>query len=342
MSIPYSAGTSFGTPTCVGAVRKFPFANEGDSATIVYVHDMQVNRGSNAPLAFNNTMTTGSGSNDKKPSRSPFSDDANAFWVGDSDPTDMGNGIVSFQRTFARVPATRLEGNGIYAFTYPGTDSSTIVTFDTSATSTGYSIAYSTTSGRQAIFRFPVDDTSIYQVGQQFDLRNNAAGSSTGYCFEVYLQDYNPPQWVNWIASNAFVYSVDTTTNIVEMRYTFNNTSYPETYVRNIRSGVTVTTFSLMQTLPIRSSFTQNGNSRRSISYIKSDDLIGIGGLVKQFSVVNSSGTPTEILTSSTTPTKLQYMEFRSNGDYINAESSKVSRWMGNIWERVDTVVEAL
>ena len=75
--------------------------------------------------------------------------------------------------------------------------------------------------------------------------------------------------------------------------------------------------------------------------YTKSDDLIGIP-ITRKFSVVDSSGTPTDTLSSTTIPTTDDYLDLKTNGFYIDAESSKISRWMGNIWEIVDITVETL
>jgi len=337
MTIPYSAGTSFATPTCVGGVIKYPFANEGDSATKVYVHDMQVARANYAPLAFNNFMETGGGANQQKPVRSPFPDDANAFWVGDSEPTDNGTSIVSFQRTFANVPVTRLEGNGIYAFTYPGTDSASLFVFDTSTG--GESATYLNSNGKFAVMKFNVSDASIYQVGQRFDVRNDAAGALNDYQFEALYQfPGSTAQWYPFIVEGAFVTAI--IGNQIEIRHRFNSGT-SEAYIINFRSGVTITTFSMIQSLPIRSSFTQNGNSRKAYNYTKSDDLIGIP-ITRKFSVVDSSGTPTDTLSSTTIPTTDDYLDLKTNGFYIDAESSKISRWMGNIWEIVDITVETL
>jgi len=329
MTIPYSAGTSFATPTCVGGVIKYPFANEGDSATKVYVHDMQVARANYAPLAFNNFMETGGGANQQKPVRSPFADDANAFWVGDSEPTDNGTSIVSFQRTFANVPAPRLEGNGIYAFTYPGISATTEQVFGTSKSSPTPLASYESATD-SGVLVFEVTNPGDYAIGQKFDVRNNS--QPFPYRFEKRIV-FNG-SWILDVYQNGFVTDIsgDQITIKSVLGSNYNGLRFPNS---------TASTVTMVQSLPSRNPFTQNANSRKTISYLKSDDLIGIP-IGSQFSVVASDGTPTDTLTATTTPNKDQYLDIVTAGEFINAESTKISRWMGNIWESVNITVEAL
>ena len=46
-------------------------------------------------------------------------DNPNAYLISNTNPKEMGNGLVSFQRVFQTVPATRTE-TGNYSFTFPG------------------------------------------------------------------------------------------------------------------------------------------------------------------------------------------------------------------------------
>jgi len=330
MTIPYSAGTSFATPTCVGGVIKYPFANEGDSATKVYVHDMQVARANYAPLAFNNFMETGGGANQQKPVRSPFADDANAFWVGDSEPTDNGTSIVSFQRTFANVPAPRLEGNGIYAFTYPGVSNTATIVFGTSK-SIPTPLASWNSTNFSGVLVFEVTNPQDYSIGQKFDVRNDTDTSP----FHRFQIQSITGTWFDTNYTNGFVTNISGDEITIESVFGSNiqDFRFPPAYPAS--------TLTMIQFLPSRTPFTRNANSRKTISYLKSDDLIGIP-IGSQFSIVTSNGTPTDSLTTTTVPNVDQYLELLIDGEFINAESTKISRWMGNIWESVNITVEAL
>jgi len=331
MSIPYSAGTSFAIPTCVGGVIKYPFANEGDSATKVYVHDMQVARANYAPLAFNNYMETNIGfPNQQKPLRSPFPDDRYAYWVGDSEPTDNGTSIVSFQRTFANVPASRLEGNGIYAFTYPGIAQQAQQVFGTSKSSPT-PLASWNSNNFSAVLVFEVTNPQDYSIGQKFDVRNDT--DPPFYRFQI--QTIGGSQWFDTSYTNGYVTNISNDQITIEsvLGSNYAGFRFPPSYPAS--------TVTMIYSLPTRNPFTQNANSRKNINYILSNDLIGIP-IGSQFSVVTSTGTPTDSLSTTTSPTTLEYLDSLNNGEFINAESTKISRWMGNIWESVNITVEAL
>jgi hypothetical protein len=49
-----------------------------------------------------------------KPTRSPFDDDANAYFVGDDNFQDAGQGLVRFRRVFSRIPTNYKEPYGLF------------------------------------------------------------------------------------------------------------------------------------------------------------------------------------------------------------------------------------
>lgn len=323
MSIPYSAGTAFTTATCVKAWIEYPFANNGDSATKVYHHTMQVDRLSYSPLAFNDVMTTA----DEKPTRSPFADDSAAYWVGDTPPSDIGGTLVEFQRIFSNIPAIRVEGNGIYAFTYPGVDSTTTSTIATSTGNESTSFDSGTGEGIM-IFDVAPGDTSKFTVGQKLHVNNDNQG------FGLFEGQSPSTSWVPYEVNDGFV--TDITSNTITVKETLS----PAGFI-GFRSGVAITTYTLQETLPARDPFTQNATSRRSFSYVKSDDLLGVT-IGAKFSLVNSSGVPTDTLTTTTVPTKATYLGYVTDSEYLAAESTQVTRWMGNIWQKESILVQAL
>ena len=116
-----TGGTSFDTATCIGGKCYYPLIESGNDAK-VYVHNMvctqdQYEKGSlNGTLQTYNATTAPEGT---KPDRSPFADDANAYFVGDFNINSMGNGLVSFQRHYATVPQEHTEPYGLYSRTLP-------------------------------------------------------------------------------------------------------------------------------------------------------------------------------------------------------------------------------
>lgn len=326
MAIPYNS-TAYDTHKCTGADTRYPFANYGDSATKVYVHAMRGNRSTYAPLAFNDEMTTA----DEKPNGSPFSDDSAAFWVGDSIPQDQKDGTVKYERTFANIPATRIEGNGIYAFTYPGVSSTTTSTI---ATSTGNeSVSFDSGTGEGVmVFDVAPGDTSKFTVGQKLHVNNN---NQTYGAFQG-KRTGGLSTWYNYYINNGFV--TDITSNTITIKEVLSPTSWEWT---DFRSEVAITTFAAQSILKARDPFTNNATSIRNYNYLKSDDLIGIP-ISAKFNLVNSSGAPTNELTNTTNPTKVEYLNLIEDSEYIAAESTQITRWMGNIWQKQQILVQVL
>lgn len=112
-------GTSFDTATCTGGRKVHPFdKNDLPNSGIVYEHTMTQAKTEYQPLALDLPMT---GTN--KPTGSPFADDANAFSVGDSEPNDASNGLVTFTRTFSQVPTSYTDQIGLISRATPQIES---------------------------------------------------------------------------------------------------------------------------------------------------------------------------------------------------------------------------
>jgi hypothetical protein len=114
-----TGGTSFDTAKCTGGRKIHPFdKNDLPNSGIIYEHTMTQAKTEYQPLALDLPMT---GIN--KPTGSPFADDANAFSVGDSEPSDSGNGLVTFTRTFSQVPASYTDQIGLITRATPQIES---------------------------------------------------------------------------------------------------------------------------------------------------------------------------------------------------------------------------
>lgn len=104
-----TGGTSFDIATCIGGFKTDPFAVY-DSTGLLYHHDMLQTKTEYQPLSLNTTMEAST----SKPTRSPFADDALAYFVGDDNFQDAGQGLVRFRRTFSRVPTNYKEPYGLF------------------------------------------------------------------------------------------------------------------------------------------------------------------------------------------------------------------------------------
>ena len=319
MSIPYSAGTAFTTATCVNAWIEYPFANTGDSATKVYHHTMMVDRLSYIPLAFDDVMTTA----DNKPTRSPFSDDAAAYWVGDTVPNDIGGGKVEFQRTFANIPVDRIEPNGLYPFEFPG---NSVAQSDSIGTSTGgYVETITSSSGEQLkvniVFTLGGADAAKLSTGEKITIENNAD------VFNIYY-GYG---FINTSTITAVVTSIVSTTITAE--YSGSYATGTPTFDKN--PNATFTTYDISRPgFKLRDKLQDSTTSTILYTYEKLATATDASSFAEKFVVLNSVGTVTENLAGTTLPTSEQYYEIFKEGGYINAEDETFERWRGNIYER--------
>jgi hypothetical protein len=263
---------------------------------------------------------------DEKPVRSPFADDSNAYWVEDTTPTAVDGMLVEWERKFANIPANQSEGAAIYAFTYPGIATTTTVSLGTSTGNESLALV----SSLECEFTFDVSNPGDYFVGQNIGIYNDNNPSLLG-SFEVFY--IGGGRWFNFWANNCTVSSVSGST--IKAVFTFGSTA------SNVRSAVTITTFSMQTSISQRDPFTQNGTSKVSISFTKTNTPEDVS-LASKFQPTTSSGSPTNDLTSSTVPTISEYLDLVEAGAYINAEPSQLERWMGNIWKKTTRTIKAI
>lgn len=121
MSLPYTSG-DFTTPRAVGgSFVEYPFIEDGDNATKVYHIHCSVNKDDYAAIALDVTMASASNAD---VIALPFAADANAYFVGDFNHRVADGVLMTFDRQFATIPATRTEYDGSLFFNYPAiTDS---------------------------------------------------------------------------------------------------------------------------------------------------------------------------------------------------------------------------
>lgn len=319
MSIPYNS-SAFDTHKCTGGIIKYPFRDQGDNITKLYIHKMRGNRSSYAPLANDVLMTAA----DEKPIGSPFSDDSIAYYVGDDDITDIGDSTIEYNRMFSNIPQSRIDPNGFYAFEFPEMSAQTI-----EKTSTSESVSYDT-----SLFKltFTINlsssaDANEYTIGD-FVYVNNASDFTYQSKIGTTVLSSTTTSSISGIISNI---SGNTVTVIRENFYFIYDAT--ETAYSNFtdNSG----TYVLRKTIPGRSEvFQSNSPSILSLRYIKTNnvDLILLND---KFQLINSSGNITNILSSTTAPLTLnEYREMIDNGEYgLNAEPESIRRWRGNIYE---------
>ena len=336
MSLPAEGGPiALTTATCVAAWIEYPFNARGDVATKVYHHTMQVKRADYAPLAEDDIMTAAG----EKPTRSPFADDAVAYWVGDSIPRQIGGDLVEFDRPFANIPVARTETAGVYPFTFPGvsTDPETSVT--AIATSTGNESIVPVTGQSQAFlvaFDVSTADLIKFRVGDGVSV-NNDADVTDGY-----FQVFQGGSWKDVTPASIGVIS-DISGNTVTAMITY------DTYgnFSNARSEFALTTYTIYSNIFRSSEITINSSAFEEINYQKADDSLTLA-LTSKFEIyAAASGDLTNLMDdgfSSGNRTTVQaedYAELIATGATINAEDASFSRWMGNIWEVRNIKVKA-
>lgn len=141
-----TGGTSFDTATCIGGKCEYPLLESGLDAKI-YTHDMLCTATEYQKGVLNSTLQTLDSTNapyGSKPTRSPFDDDANAFCVGDFSLTNVGNGLVKFQRKYATIPSNHIEPYGLYSRVLPSYTVSSVSVAPTSVNTLVLKEQYST------------------------------------------------------------------------------------------------------------------------------------------------------------------------------------------------------
>jgi len=333
MAIPYTslastANPNFTTPRTQQCWVEYPFSYANDNTSRLYHHIMVMPGDLYAPLSYNYTMT----SSTYKPLGSLFSDDSNAFWVGDRNVSPIGDNLVQFDRMFARVPNSRTEGAPNYNFTFPNTGATGGFTIDHIANN--YTVSFNTsnaraelhwtmTSARSADYslndkvrasqgghnlRFK-SDTSDVQFVQGFYVIYSKVQISGGFRFKAYYERMD-------IVSSIYQ-SSGYTSALIEKRVTFNRESNQNTL---------------------------DADSLIDFRYVKTDDILSIS-TTEAFQIVSvdsgSRFTVVDTMTADTLPAIKTYNAIVYTNGFIQGEAESARRWMGNIWELASRRVRA-
>ena len=336
MSLPSSVvGIAFSTATCTGGYKVFPFRDQGDTNTVVYYHEMKVSTPDYVALDDDNTMTAAT----QKPSRSPFADDADAFYGGDQSVSNNGDGLTTFIRVFARIPETRYDPSGLYAFDFSGVTTSSsstgTTTYDYSMSIgiTGYNdsttsptwnkggqsigsgnVFIGTTSGD--ISQLSVGDSIAVSVTPTLLYDSNSSGNSRS-SFSASIIIINGS--VLTLKSDIFAYQRFQSANFLESPTALG-------FSKSVVTSTTTTEDGQIET--------RNSPSRELKTYVKTSDPTSV-------TLINMTQLP-DSLSASTTPTLDEYNSMVANGEYLNGAPETIQRFLGNIYEKSLIQVRAI
>jgi len=316
MSLPTTTHT-LSTPKSVGAWIEYPFRDQGDSSTKIYHHTMQVKLAGYSPLSDDDTMTAAT----EKPINSPFTDDANAFYIGDSKPTSGDGLMVQFDRMFANIPQDRVDPNGFYAFEFPVVPGGISVQANSTSENTSYN------SG-----------TFIITINATL-----SAGDSSNFQAGDYLEIENPNLWeynglYGTVTRTTFAGIVTKSGNQVKLQLelvTYIDANGNKVPITGLTDNSPANYIVRKSISPSRVAPKQlNGPSIVKTRYIKTSDPSFIQ-LASFFELKTSTGVATTTTSATTVPTTTDdYKNAAINGEYIiNAETESIRRWKGNIYE---------
>lgn len=226
------------------------------------------------------------------------------YLVGEEGFTDLGGGMLQWDRVYARVPSSWSEGEE-FAYTFPafiasataGTDQ-TITSISDSGANYLVSSGLSFTTGDQVHISVSyVRNSLTYFVGQYVRIIGGTSGSS------ALVPGIFP-------GSGSFSSVAGAITKEAPFRATEKTDSVPSQLVYDY--ALTSAT-ALDSNLPI----------------------------TKQFTPVDATGADTTTLNTSTKPTAAAYAAMINNGTLIVGQDSVRRRWLGNIYERATRYIPA-
>ena len=327
MSIPFSHGTPFDTPTCIQGWVEYPFARFGNNTTKLYHHIMVQNGDVYTPLTYNSEMTAA----DEKPDRSPFVDDSSAYWVEDRGQAPSGDNLITFDRIFSNIPLDYTEGGGLYSFSFPGSAASNYTT----SMGNGGVIASGDTWNLS--FSLSNADSKYFSIGDAIVIRR-------AWTFTPIGQTPVSRSYSKWIITSKGAFNSGTSGGV--------GSGFVEYDARlEGGEGVTALTWTLSSPHPIDkvgtfardSSITLNSESILTNRFIKTDD-IGSFRLEDKFQIYSYGGADyvvADVVGTATLPDTQIYSGMTKSVSYIQAEPETPVRWMGNIWQIVGRKVRA-
>jgi len=299
MSLPYTSGDF--TKARAGTLSwvEYPFIEQGDNVTKVYHLVCEVNEANYAPIALDSTMAS-AGNADVIDL--PFPVDANAYFVGDYNKVKIEGGLVTFDRQFAKIPATRNSIlTGTSAYTFPGIEADRDLTIERNVTGVSFTTTTTTFNCSNTV---SVGDlvlcslnTTDPQTGITIDnnriSRTALSGTNSS---RVVVDKLNSFSYINSALIEQYRNKPRPSTSLATG--TFTDFTY---YLPGVTSGITLPT-----DVPLSNTF-RTGNS---------------------------------LLSAATIPSATEYNTLVTNGDLLLIDSS-ITRYAGNIIQRANVKVKA-
>lgn len=306
MSVPYNI-VSLRKPRLTKRRVEFPFTSFGDRKTFVITetwsvwHD-QIDRVAK-PLDEPHY--------EPRYSSAILTEDMMGLAIGD-------DGMATWQREYAMVPQSHVKSVP-GAFVFPGMVGSIYNNSHTiSSVNASNQITTATTHS------FNVGDVVII-IGQ----KTYTAGRQSWYVVDgkrtkTKIYPFQARLKVTAVTSNTVTFATPITGVFVLIGVSVTTTLYT---VRDYISSRLPKAWSGIATS--RNSFVLTTNPANEVQS------------VEKFSIVTSAGEETDTVTSSTNPSLSDYLGYLGNRSEIQIETSRVSRWKGNIWQIEDITAEA-
>ena len=303
MSLPYTSA-DFTTPRAGGgSFIEYPFIEDGDNATKVYHLKCSVNKDDYASIALDVTMASAANADVLS---LPFTADAAAYYVGDYNHQVKDGVLMTFDRQFANIPATREEYPGTASFNFPGLPSDS---GDAAINVTGNSYSSPVTTLNTA----------------------TAHGMTAGSVFRFYYKYTS-----SFYTFSTYVFKVcitGTTGSVIKINSTVGDETLIEaTVYPNATQGRDAT--NLISSTVQEFDYFLPGVSANITTPADID-------LPNKFTpFVVTTGQYLGVLGTATTPTAGEYYNSISNGEYLNMTAA-IRRWKGNIYAREITKIAA-
>lgn len=298
--------------TCIGGRIDYPFKNRGDTTTRIYVLRCMCVVGQYAPAENDDTMTDASAAGvDQLPTG--FAD-ADAYWVGDTDLTDLDGPVSQFERRFANIPQDRIEPLGYYAATRPGIDHSAGTTLTAVWYATSTSKSYTNSPSPRITTVVPAERVGNYSVGDTVQVFNANSWSLNGGSSSTTLR--------------GVILSISTNTIVVDTLFFGAGAS---TSVTSIGGDGGATAYDLglnLRDVPVESA---NVPAFVAISYVKTSTPETLP-LVSRQRWINSTGDNVDLLNNTTTPSISNFLDACQDLETFQLEDESPEVWKGNIY----------
>lgn len=309
---------------CIGGRIDYPFKNEGDTTTKIYVLQCICDANVYAPAADDDTMTNAASAGvDALPAG--FTDAA-AYWVGDSDPVELNGPIVKFERSFSNIPQDRTRPFGLYAYTRPGIDQSISFGNYAAVWSTGGSTSKSFTNSPEPRVTLTIPASPArnqnFEVGDRVQIFNdNLWNMDSGAISSKYLVGT-----ILTVSTNTF-----TINDLFRANASFSTQLVGVTIINSDNSA---TEYIMGKVLPEREQFALNVPAFREISYIKTSAPEDVS-LTAAEDFLTSEQAVTTQLTDTTVPNITDYLNDLQDKVSKQIENESIDQWKGNIYQKI-------